>query len=406
MLQVEVYMAQQLNYNVDIGTSNILNRVLTATGIDNLTRSSILRNLAEAMASDVSFVLGNVDSSTAQFYSQTATGSFLDAKGFDIGVSRNIADSIQIYASDQAIQIVPLIQGDTFGTYLSGAELTINEGDLLATVSAKYEFTALETITLNSGDTSAYLSVNINPVDITNFTSGTLSLTQGQQIQIDGSSPLGQITSNLTLVATQPISIETSNETDDQLRARVISGLAAPIKGTTDTIGNILAEIPQLLGYSLQQNVRNENSLDIFIVTQSLIDATNFSYIPNYILNLARSNFPIGTDITVQFPSQLQIFVQYRTDPDEVIPDATIQDVIQQVFNGNFVYSQANIITKDDFETLVEAALPNLISFEITLLQAFDPVVSAYVFTTNGDLFIPTAYYSYISALTNITKIS
>jgi hypothetical protein len=395
----------QFNYNINVGTSNILNRILLSTDINNLSRSSTIRSIAESAATDISFVLTNTASATTQFYSETATGKFLDAKAFDIGISRNLLDSLQIYATDLAIQL-QVLGTATFGTYLSGTQLQITAGDRLAVYAGKYSVTALESITLLSSDTTAYISISISPIDPLNFTSGIISLNQGNTIQLDNTSPIGRVTNKIQIAVQKSIVLETNTESDDALRTRVIAGKSNLTKGTPPALGLILDQIPDLLGYSFSQNTRNDNSIDINIVTQSLIDGTNFSFLPNYISNLARQYFPTGTDVVISFPNQLQIYIQYQVSNTETIPDDTIKDVIQTVINSNYVYSSHNVLSITDIQNQVKTILPSLVTFNILQISGLDINIQEFVYISNSDLLIPDVYYAYISNISNITRVT
>ncbi len=397
---------QTYNYSPTIAVANTLARISAATGIDNLTRSSAIRFIAESNAADISMAISSANSALTQFYTSSATGQFLDAKAFEVGLSRNILDSIIVFNEDQAIRIVPITEGDTFGDHINTDEATIISGTRVSIISNKYGVYLTEDTTLDLSSTYQYVSVKIEPISQTQSENGTFTLNEGQLLDFDTSTTATQQYAGLELEVTKPIVIETVTETDDQLRARILEAKSNLVEGTPNSISLILNEIPDLIGYNIQQNTRNSNSIDFNIVTDSLVAGTGYSFLPAYIKNLANNHFSPNTDIVVNLPLKLDLFITYTTSGSEVIPDETIKETLKNTVNTLFVYSQDNIVNKTALENQVKDTLKQLVAFNITQFQGYDSSIGIYVISSTGDLEVPVSYYTYVSDVTQLANVT
>lgn len=394
------------NYNKDIGTANILSKISTATGIDNLSNTSIIRLISQASAADVEFLVGNQQLTINQVFGATASGKFLDYKGSDHGISRNIIDSIIVFATDQAIKLEVDSDVDTFGGVLDTASLAIPANTMLANISNKYTITTIYDINLSPSSSSQYIDVVITPFDQTTVDSTTFSINTGDIIGLAYSNVISDLYNNCQLSTDKTIIIETQNEIDDDYRLRIQNARVQPTVGAVQGFAFLLDEIPQLLGYSIVSNQRNNHSVDFNIVTQSLIDGTNYSFVPAYVANLATNYFAYGTDLLVQFPSQLEIFIQYTTGNSESISNDAINSTIQTLFNSQFLYSQSNLIEFNVLEAAVKAALPQLSAFTVNELKGFDTNLQMYVLDVTNDVSVPLSYYCYINDVANLTNLA
>lgn len=393
------------SFNRNTAINNTLTRISTATGIDNLTKNSIIRILAESNATDSEFVINAVNETLRQFYIQTATGKFLDAKAFELGLNRNVMDKILIFSSDQSIRLEPLTEGTVFGDYI-GTTYTILAGTKIASASNRYNIFITEDTNINLHDSSIWLSVKIEPIDKLSNTLSTFNLQTNQVIQLDPTSPIGKLTNKFQLRITKPIIIETKSESDEELRARLYEAQANLIEGTPDSISLIIKNIPDLLGFNIQQNIRNDNSIDFNIVTKSYLSGSNYSFLPLYIKNLAEDKLSVNTDIQVKFPNRLEIYLEYKTSGSEVVPEQTIKDVIKNTINTKFIYSQTNIIYKDELERLVKNILKDIKTFTITNISGLDSSLQEIVLTSTTDLVVPYNYFCYITSIDQITNVN
>ncbi len=389
-------------YNREIALTNALSRISTATKIDNFTRSSIPRLIAQSNALDVEMAINNTNESLKQFYILTATGRFLDTKAYEMGLSRNILDKIIVFASDEALRLEVLTEGTTFGDYLQVGQNSFLAGTILATLSNSYKITLLENITLNLAQSYQFVSVKIEPLNPQITEDAVFNINEGQVIILDPNF----ITNKLQLRSVKPIVIETQNESDDQLRARLLEAKADPVEGTPEAISSILRSIPNLLGFSIQQNIRNDNSIDFYLVTKALIENTNFQFLPIFINNLAQDKLPVNTDVQVKFPKKLELYIEYKTGTTEVVPSETIKSVLQNVINTHYIYNQTNFLPFKQIEDSVKAILQELKTFTITKISGLDLDILEYVIVALDDVLIPINYYCYVSTIDQLTNVN
>ena len=395
-----------INFDKDVFSSNSLNRLYTSTGIDNFSKNSIIRLMAESNATDVAYGINLSNQILTQAFVETATGQYLDAKGYDYGLSRNIIDKIIIFDTDQAITLEPITEGKTFGDYLTLTTNTIPADTQIATISSKFGVFTISDTTISLSDTSMYIGVYIEPIDKSTVTDATISLSEGDTITLSNLDSLGSVGTSLQLVIVDPIIIETANESDDDFRSRIVNAKTNLVQGTTNALSLLLDRIPNLLGYCVEKNTRNLNSLDINIVTQDLIDDLDYSYIPLLVNNLAENILPISADVLVKFPVRLDVYVEYEISDAETIPDDSIKETIKNVINTYYLYSTANTIKISELEAYVISALPDLLEFTVTNLYGMDSTIDEVVVTAVDSLVVPIAYYCYVETTDLITNSS
>lgn len=392
----------QYNFNRTIAVNNTLTRISAATKINNLTRGSFLRILAESNATDIEVAINSANDALNQRYIETATGKFLDKKAFDLGLSRNVIDKLVIFKEDQAIRLEVLTEGKTFKDFVDIDNSTFIAGEVIANINSQYQIILLEDLVLNPNASFQYVSVRIEPIGGITSTNANYNFSIDQIITIRPSSSIGLITNKLQLRVTKSIIVESVNETDEQLRSRLFDSLGNLTQGTPESVSNLLRNIPELIGYNIQQNLRNDNSIDFYIVTKSYVDNTNFSFIPLYITNLARSMFGVNTDIQVKYPKKLELYIEYTSASS--LPDESIKEVIKNTVNNFFVYSQENIINKKSLEDAIKSTLRDLKEFNITQISAYDSDISEFIIISTEDLELPFNYFAYVSDVGTITN--
>lgn len=395
------------NFSHTVATANALTRIGASTGIDHMTRNSILRNMAESNSQDALELLESTNNILGQLYIESASGRFLDAKAYEMGLNRNIIDKVMVFAADEAIRIEPITEGKTFGDFLGPGNYVIPENTELGTISNKFSIISMEPVPLGPSDSFRFISVRIEPKQVDTATEGRVfKLSENQIVDIDVRNPVMSPFGRLQMRAVKPIVIETASETDEQLRIRLIEAKSNLIEGTPEAIGSVLRNIPGVLGYKIRTNVRNKNSVDIGLVTQSMIDGGASNFLPLYVKNISEDMLPIGTDLTVKFPTRCEIFIDYRSSYLEIIPEESLQETIKHVINTSFIYSQDNSLIKRDIEMIVKNTLKEIKLFEIQRIRAYDTDMEEFVFESNDDIILPFNYYAYVTdpaQLINVT---
>jgi uncharacterized phage protein gp47/JayE len=216
--------------------------------LTDFTPTSIIGQILSAVASvidEIYFAIGNAQN---QAYITSATGSGLDAKGADLGITRK--------------QATPANWNFTFvRNVVSAQQITIPQGTVITTIpvpgQAPITFATDSTTYLTTGT----LSVNMTA---TCQTAGSIGNIAPNTLLVIGSSVPGIDGVQLTSLANGTYGSDT--EIDDSYRQRLLAALSSKAQGTLAWYQQTVLSIPGIQTAKVVPQNRGAGTVDIFIV--------------------------------------------------------------------------------------------------------------------------------------------
>ncbi len=380
----------QINYNRDAIAQSIALKISEATDITSFSQSSKLKLLVDIFSNEITNLAKSYDLAVQGLYAETAIENDLDIKGAQYGVYRKNRNSIYADKSDGIMMIRPKEEGDFFSDSIR-EPITINRGERLDVGSTFYIIVAED--------------IYIVPSDILVLVSGTVISEDGSGFTINKDdvfkmkSRYGDTSklNSLLLEFLKPISIDGSQESDDDFRRRVILARDGDNIATTSAIMGEVSALPELSGYSIMENKRGSGSLDIGVTTRTLQETSEDENLFST-LGVLRTSIllvaPVGIDVLIYAPNIINLIIEYSTESNN-ISDENILSAIVESFRSIYTYNAINSISAMAIEDKVNALLPT-VSIVITKMDLFDPSINAVISTSSNTVMAPLDYFIYL----------
>lgn len=367
----------QINYNKEIAETNTISRISSATGIDNFSDSSKIKNTARSISTDISNFIELVTDSIDSIYSSSATGRYLDLKGAEAGVYRNTISSIDIYSTDLVAEIRPRDEGKTFAE-ITAREVTIRKGEEID-VGSQFKIVFTDNVTFGPGISDVYPSLRIEVSDKSegfSINPNDVFKVQSERAEVLAVAPF------IELVFHKGIGLSSQNETDLEFRSKVIFARENSSVAVPGAIQTVVQSIPNYSGHSIYLNDRGSSTIDIGFITKVMQEdgadpsADSIKQLLEFRL---RNVIAEGADYNVFMPLPLLLNIEYNYSSELSIPDETIVDAIYAGFSNSYIYSEENTVNSSSIETFVESILPSIDNLSITSLSLFDPEIKEYI---------------------------
>lgn len=392
-------MPAQLSFDKATSIANTLAKVSAATGITNFTKSSTVRAFTEATASDIDFFNKATNDLFSQYYIQFAAGEFLDLKGNELGIQRNISDFIYVNAGDEAIALTPNKTNQTFRqTYTTVPDLL--DGTELGIFSNRIRVVTNSSQSFDLDDSQLFISATL-------IYTGSVQGSAARTVNFNAGDKLQVTVNNLpmTLEFLKPVAIEVSKESDADYRRRLLFAKASPVSGTTVAVGEIFKSVPMIAGYSITEDKLN-NKTTISVLPTQYTQGVFTSAIAEYAKTVADKIMPYGSNVEVVYPSKIELYIEFSADPSNTVPDETIKSVIKTNLYNFYKYSDENLIDCQAIQDQVNAVLKTVSGLTILNISIYNGSLQKYLFKTENSVNLPKEYFAYITdAATQITRV-
>lgn len=388
-------MPAQLNYDKQTAIANTLAKISAATGINNFTKTSLIRAFSEATASDIAFFNTSMSALFNQYYIQYAEGTFLDIKGTELGIQRAVSDFIFISKDDQAIQLEPTKTGQSFKTVYGSLD-PVPDGLALTVYNSRVNVTVNEDITFPPNDSSVYISATL-------AYAGSVT-TEGRFINFNADDKISVKINNqdFNLRFVKPVTIEVLRESDQDYRRRL---LFAKTTGKANSLDQILLSSPQISGFNIYEDKINNKTIVSVLPTQYTL-GTFSSSVADYVRSLIFKNAPYGSNVDVVYPQKVEVYVEFSLSDATAVPDETIKTVIKSELYNYYLYDTNNLLDCEAIKTRVEEVLQSLSGLTINNVAIYNETLGKYIFSTQDVIALPKEYFPYITdAETQITRI-
>jgi uncharacterized phage protein gp47/JayE len=380
-----------INYNKDVALNNSLLKISRATGIDNFSRSSKIRAIAEIVTEDISTYIDASNDLMDNMYSISAKGRYLDLKGSEYGVYRNTISSVDIRDSDQIVRVEPREQDVLFSDIFSTTG-SINRFDEI-TLGTNLKMVVTGSTQIGPTSTDVFLSVRIE----SSGTTGAFKINAGDTFKIPETvSGISFQARSLQIKFEKPISLETGTEEEEAFRERVVFARDNSKFGVSGAIGRTIGAIPGISGFAIYPNERGSGTVDIGIVTPGLVsngtDAA-IQTVKTMVEQRLRSTVAEGISYEVFIPDGLRLLVSFSFESEQPISDQTIVDSIYSAILKLNKYGLSNRITAGDIETEAERILSGIPSIRIQGLSLLDQAIGEYISFGANYIICPKGMY-------------
>lgn len=385
----------RINFNKEAVSTDIINRISQATGIDAITRSSKTRLISDILVDELSNMADAYNESTDGLYVETAIGKDLDIKGAQYGLYRKIRNSIYIDKADNILSIEPQVEGQIFGDTVKEVS-TIRRGETL-NIGTVFQITVAEDITILPQDSIVIISGTLHSVGDVGF-----ATYEGDVYKIDTlSTSIGLSTNTLQIRTLKPVALDGQRETDDEFRARIELARSGDRFNSVAVIRSIIGQLPDISGSSLIIGKRGSGTIDVGFTTGALQKVGSdpmLGTLKGLLSTQVSSGSALGASTSIYVPSLLELHIEYSSPASEAM-DQNIRDAIVKVFLESYRYSESNSISSSTLEAGVVDILKTE-TISITSMSLVDPGIGASIFNGINTVISPQRYFMFLEAST------
>lgn len=302
--------------------SSATQKLINTTPITNVSPGSVARAMLEIVTSELGDFYSIMDFNTSQNLLATATGNSLDLIGSLYNIQRKTLSDAAAFAASLGLfyfyvntpwnQTIVIPNGTNIYT------------DTTTYVGQQFTYQTVGDTYLLAGHTKAWASIQPN------FSSGVYTAGANTLTIIDPSfiQPSGII---VYCTNPQPIPAQTTQESDDSYRARIIAGVNTAAGGTLTSMRLTGLAINGVRDISIREAPYGLGTIEALVVTN---DNQPTSTIINTVTNVLASVKPAGIRMYVTQPNLLPVDVGVslvlRTD----VPGLNVTNTIQVTTNA------------------------------------------------------------------------
>jgi len=213
------------------GTTVMVNyypRTTDPVPVNDITVGSVVRTLLEAVSKELSILYTQLNLAYDSAFVDTATGSSLDRVVALLGYQRFLAG--------RAV-------GKAVFTRRAGSvgEVVIPAGTPITDAADKIRYETAESRVMFAGESTAEISIRGSSVSTATVDAGVLTVIQLAIAGVD------------SVINSRPTARATSDETDEELRARARDALIASNKGTVGALRNGLLQLPEVRDVKVEE---------------------------------------------------------------------------------------------------------------------------------------------------------
>ena len=326
--------------------NRLRDELTTHTAFSNWTESSRVRFLAEVFIREIIRSERSIETIITQNQIETAGGAFLDSIAIESGIVRlpqrkaaDATDNVSISrAGDAGSTTVPQ------GTRISA--LSSNQGALI-------NYQTLADVALTNTQTSF--------VGVEAEVEGPQSNIGSSLLQVIDFTPASGVT--ITATNSKPITNGRYEETDAELRFRLVSSVAAAVPGTILALRSFLDSSSEIISHRIEERP-NE-----VIITIQPREISNSGFVTASLQEALRLQVPAGTTVTLQLPAILAANVTaniaVRPGTSVTVIKQNVAALIIQYINGKTIGSP---IRRRDIDDIIRSQ-DQVTSHSISTLQ-------------------------------------
>lgn len=377
------------DYNKEVFRDNAMIKIGRATGISNFSNSSKVKTIADIVSNDVFLFIDEAIQSTNNLYEETATGRYLELLGAKHGVYRRSVADFDVSVADQIFKIVPQDNDDLFEDIFTSTKY-IYAGESIE-VSSGIKMFITETVEIGPESTDVYVAARLVSDGTSDISLSTGDMIKfGKLIDIENSS-------SIAIRVEKIISLLVSQDTDDQLRQRIINARNSRKDiAIYSAIQNVLLDIPGGIEFKINNNEGGAGNIEIFFITKAMKDGLvdgSAELLKRLIKGRLRGIIAEGITFSVELPVQLEAYITYELTSDTEIDEDILKSVIYNAFKTRYVYGSNSSILTSDIETYVKTKLPLLTTFNIVNVGLFDSTISSFINSGNNRVIEPKGTY-------------
>lgn len=388
----------RINFNKDSVSIDILNRILSSTGLDSVSRSSKIRLISDILIEELSNMAEAYNTSMDGLYAETAIDHDLDLKGAQYGLHRKIRNSLYVDKADYVLAIEPQIEDQVFGDTVPEYSI-IRRGESLD-VGTAFSIVVAEDITINPQDSSVAISGTIKSIGEVGFSAHTNDVYKINTL----STSIGISTNTLQIRVLKPVALDGQRETDSNFRERILLARAGDRFNSIAVLRNIISQIPDISGSSLIIGKRGSGTMDIGFTTVTLQKNSadeNMYSLERLLLSEVLSGSALGVDPEVFTPEPIDLHIEY-TSPEDEYMDRNIKDSILEIFLDVYKYSESNTVSGSDIEDGIEIILKSTGTL-ITSMSLIDRNIGVSIYNGTNMAIAPQRHFMYLD-IENITR--
>lgn len=300
-----------------------LQKIQLNTPITNISPGSVARAMAELVTSELGDFYDILNFNTGQNLVGTATGQSLDLIASLYGLARQTLTQVAsvdaslgvfyFYVTSPATQTIVIPNGTQLYT------------DNTSYVGLLFNYETVGTTVIPVGHTKAWASIQPN------FTTGVYTAGTGTLTVIDPNFPQPAGT---TVYCTnpKPIPAQTTQESDDSFRARIIAQVSTAAGGTSGALRFSALNVPGVRDVTVLDAPYGLGTVGAFVVTNDNLPG---SPVINTVTNVLSAIKPAGVRLYVTQPSLL---------PVDIAASIVLNPVASNPDNTNAIQSTTNAI--------------------------------------------------------------
>lgn len=316
------------------------------TAFTNWSESSRVRFLSEIFLRELTRSERTVETLLEQNQLETASGAFLDSIGIDYGIVR----IPERKASDTTNNVLVSRSGSAGSTAIPlGTRISAHSSGMKQGIAYK----TLADLTLTNTQ-SLYVSVQAE-------NAGPQTNVGSDQMKVIDFTPAAGVT--ITVTNSRPIINGRFEESDQELRFRIVSNVSAAVSGTRLSLMSFLDGSNEVISHQIEER---PNEVIIVIQPRQL---TNAGIVTQSLQESLRTRVPIGTTVTVQLPAivaaNITVAIAVRPGVSATVIQQNISALINQYINDKVIGQPLRLF---DIETILQSQ-EQVRSFSITTFQ-------------------------------------